>query len=98
MDSIELALKELRLSDTPNISAVAKAYNVNRLTLSRRFNGVSQSIEKKAENQQFLSPQQERTLIQEINRLTERGFPPTVSVIRNTAAQIARKEPGSRWS
>jgi hypothetical protein len=43
MDAIELALKDLRLQDKTNISATARVYNVQRSTLSRRFNKVTNS-------------------------------------------------------
>ena len=37
MDVIELALKELRLLNNLNISAIIKLYNIDRFILSRRY-------------------------------------------------------------
>ena len=55
MDSIEAALESLKLQDTPDISATARLYNVQRSTLSRRFNGVSRPATVRYQEQQLLS-------------------------------------------
>lgn len=98
MDSIELALKELKLSDNPNISAIAKVYNVDRSVLSRRFNGVTQSAAVARQKQQLLHPQQEQDLVKYINKLTDRGIPPTTAMVRNFAEQFAGPRPGNLWT
>lgn len=98
MDSIDAALQELKLQDKPNISATAKAYNIDRSTLSRRFNGVAQSKTIQAENSRFLTPKQERDLVQYISTLTERGTCPTPAMVATFARDIAGKEPGRSWS
>ena len=97
MDQIEAALADLRLQDQPNISATAKCYNVNRSTLSKRFNGVQQSKEEGYELQRLLSNAQSNALIKYINTLTERGLPPTNAMVRNFAADIAGRQPGPHW-
>ena len=98
MDSIDKAVQTLTLQDKPNISATAKSYHVDRSTLSRRFHKVSQSHQTKCQNQGLLSPQQERTLVQYINKLTETGIPPTPSMVHNFVYDIVQKHPGSGWS
>ena len=98
MEAIDKALQCLNLSDNPNISTVAKQYNVNRATLSRRYRGVTASKTVKHQNQQFLSPTQERRLVKYINELTRRLILPTPAMICNFARDIARKEPSRGWS
>jgi hypothetical protein len=98
MDPIELALKDLKLQNTKNISAVAKLHGVDRSTLSRRFNGVTNPAKMQHEKQQLLSPQQEKELIEYINMLTKRGTLPTTAIVRNFAGDIAGKLPGRCWS
>jgi hypothetical protein len=98
MTPTEEALAELNSCNKPNISATAKKYHVDRKNLSKRFYGTSQSATLKHSSQQFLSIQQERTLIAYINQLTELGLPPTPSMLRNFAYDIAQKEPGKNWS
>ena len=98
MESIELALEDLTLQDKPNISATAKKYEIERSTLSRRFNKVTTSKAVKAQRQQLLSKAQEQALCDYITKLTERGIPPTVYMVRNFAYEIANKEPSRKWS
>ena len=98
MEPIEAALAALKLQDTKNISAVAKLHGVDRSTLSRRWNGVTNPAKVKHQKQQLLSPQHEKDLVQYINKLTERGIPPTTSMVRNFARELANKRPGKNWS
>ena len=98
MDSITAALEDLRLQDKPNIAATAKKYEVQRSTLSRRFNKVTQSKPDAVAQQRLLSEQQEQTLVQYINRLTDISIPPTVYIVRTFAGNIVGKLPGRGWS
>jgi uncharacterized protein YoaH (UPF0181 family) len=98
MDAIKLALQDLRLSDKPNISATAKLYNVDRSTLSRRHRNVTNPKPICHEKEQLLSHQQEQDLVEYINKLTEKGLPPTTAMVRNFAEEIAGKRPGNSWS
>jgi hypothetical protein len=94
----EEALAELNRYEKPNIFATAKKYHVDRKNLSKRFYGTSQSATLKHSSQQFLLIQQERTLIAYVNQITGLGLPPTPSMLRNLAYDIAQKEPGKNWS
>jgi hypothetical protein len=98
MDQIEAALRELTLQDTPNITAVAKKHGCNRTTLSRRFRKVTVSKHAAYNKQKFLNDIQSKSLIKYINDLTERGLPPTVTMVRNIAAGIAGRLPGVNWA
>jgi hypothetical protein len=85
MDPIELALKDLRLSDKPNITATVKVYNVDRSNLSRRFNNVTNLQPMCHKNKQLLCRQQEQDLVNYINKLTDKGLLPTTAIVRNFA-------------
>ena len=98
MDVIERALQSLRLQNKPNISATAEEFHVNRSTLSKQFNTGQQSRKQKAQNQCLLSTPQERDLVVYINGLTERGLPPTPSMVRNFVYELVAKWPGKSWS
>jgi hypothetical protein len=98
IDAIELAIQDLRFLDKPNISATAKLYNVDRSTLSRRHREVTNPKPKCHEKEQLLGHQQEQDLVEYINKLTERGLPPTTAMVRNFAEQIAGRRPGNGWS
>jgi hypothetical protein len=98
MAPIDEALKELSLLDKPNITAVANNYGVERSTLSRRYRKVNQAAYVAAEDKRFLTAQQEQSLVNYINKLTDRGLPPTPAMLRNFAYDLAGKEPGKCWS
>ena len=95
MEPIELALKDLRLQDKPNVSTTADKYNVNRSTLSRRFNKQTNPTKMATQKSQLLHPQQEKDLVIFINKKTEQGVPPTTAMVRNCAEQLAKKRPGN---
>ncbi|KAI7973275.1 hypothetical protein EIK77_004552 [Talaromyces pinophilus] len=101
MDSYELALQALRSlppGEKPNISLVARTYGVDQSNLSRRYRGVTGSKEAQYNNQRLLSNEQSRALINYINQLTERGLPPTNSMLANFARDICGKAPGKNWA
>jgi hypothetical protein len=100
MAPIDLALEELRSlkpGEKVNITKIAEKYGVNRSTLSRRFNGVTRSKQAHYNNQQFLNDEQSNTLVKWVNRLTERGLPPTRQTLANLAKDITGVEPGKNW-
>jgi hypothetical protein len=90
-------LKSLKLGEKPNISATARKYGVDRSTLSKRFRGVQRSRAHYDNNQRLLDPQQTKTLIEWINKLTERGLPPSKPILRNFAKELSGREPGKNW-
>ena len=97
-ERINRAITELESSNRINISATARHWGVAQSTLSRRFRGktVSNTIAT-SEGRQLLNTAQEKTLIQYINKLTERGFPPTPQLVRNFAQQIIKYDVGENW-
>jgi hypothetical protein len=98
MTSIDAALQELTLDPSKKISTVAESHGVNRSTLSRRWRGVTKNKAEAYQDQRLLTLPQEKKLIQHINRLTDRGLPPTVSMVCNMAYEIGGREPGKSWS
>jgi hypothetical protein len=87
----------LRSQEKPNILQTAKKHNVDRTTLSRRWNGVTESKRAGYDAQRLLTTAQSNSLINYINDLTERALPPTNAMVRNFAAQIAQRQPGPHW-
>jgi len=96
--SIEAALADLALQDSPNYTATAKKFNINRTTLSRRHRGITTSVKESKQTTSILSNQQEKKLIRYINKLTERGIPFPNAMIRGFAYNISGKQPGKNWS
>ena len=80
--------------EKPNVNATAKKHGCKQSTLQRRWTGVTGSRADYEESRRFLNNQQVKTLIKEINRLSERGTPPTVAMVRTFAGNIAYKLPG----
>jgi hypothetical protein len=101
MGSIEAALEDLNSlepGEQPNYTFFAKKHNVNRVTLSRRHQGIQGTRAAHHEEQQLLTNQQEKTLVKEINRLSGRGLYISTCMLRNFAWEISRKEPGKNWA
>jgi len=101
MASMELALAALRSADPgekPNISLVARTYGVSQSGLYKRFHGITGSKEEHYNTQRILTTSQSKALIKWINQLTERGLPPTNSMLANFAREISGKEPGKNWA
>jgi AraC-like DNA-binding protein len=71
----DAALEELDNSEAPNIAEVARKYNLNKSTLSRRFRGVTVSRQEATFiHKILLSDSQEDILIQYINHQASRGL------------------------
>ena len=93
------ALAALELCDVPNYSAIAKEYRVRRTTLMRRHKGQTRPrADFLSESVQCLTNEQEEVLIKHINRMTERGMPPTSQIVKNLAEEIIGKPVGKNWT
>src|SRR2546423_860134 len=85
---IELALADLNQQDKPNLLGTARRYGLVESTLRRRWKGQSMSRQAaSSEYKQRLTFAQEESLVQQINRLTDRGLPPTSRIVRNLAEE-----------
>lgn len=92
------AIADLESQSRPNIAATAKRFNVARTTLSDRFKGKSTTIEDvNSYVRQQLTQTQEEALIAYVNKLNDRGFPPTPQILKNIAESIAHSTLGRNW-
>ena len=92
------ALAEIESCSKPNYSAIARKYQLERTTLSKRAKGQTTSREEfQSERHQCLTNVQERVLIDQINRLTDRGIPPTSQMVKNFAEEIIGRAVGKNW-
>ena len=91
MDKALAAIEALGPGESFTYADIARRYGVQRSTLSRRHRGVEGTSEAQAINQQKLNPQQEYKLVLYINKLNERGLPPTRDIIRNFASEVAKE-------
>src|SRR5450432_2274710 len=84
-----LALEDLRKQIIPNFSSTSRRFQVNRITLVRRFKDTQQNRRiASSETRQCLSLAQEETLIRFINNLTDRSLPPTSQIVHNVAEEL----------
>ena len=95
---IESAIAELKSQVKPNISATARKWGLERTTLAKRFSGQTASrATYLSEQRQCLTNEQEEQLISQINRLTDRGIPPTTQMVKNLAKEIIGRSVGKNW-
>ena len=90
---MEKALAELESSEEPNYTATAKKYHLVPSTLIRRaqFKTTSRAVFQ-SQVHQCLTNAQERVLINQINRLTDRGIPSTSQMVQNFAEEIIGRD------
>jgi transposase-like protein len=91
MPSIEDELASLALQDSVNYAQTAREFGVDRSTLSRRHREVTRSRQELTESQMLLTRTLEEWLVDYINKLSKRSFPPTSQMVHNSAAEIAKK-------
>jgi hypothetical protein len=91
------AIESLKPEESFSYAQIARDFGVEPTTLARRHRGASSTRNIKIQNQLALHPQQEEQLVRYIQRLTEQGIPPTRSMIRNFASQVAKKQLGYHW-
>src|SRR5450432_2808112 len=93
-----LALEDIRKQTIPNFSSTARRFQVNRITLVRRFKGTQQNRRiASSETKQCLSLAQEETLIRFINNLTDRSLPPTSQIVYNAAEELIKRPVHKSW-
>jgi hypothetical protein len=94
-EAIKKALAELESSSKPNYTEIAQKYEIGRHALSRRHQGQTTSRHDFfSSHRQCLTDIQEELLIDQINRLTDRGIPPTSQMVKNFAEEIIRHAVG----
>jgi Tc5 transposase DNA-binding domain len=97
-DRINAALDALDSQTVLNYAAAARAHNIDRTTLSRRYKGKTVSrAEANSTYRQRLNDVQEDTLLRYIDTLTDRHIPPTSQNVRNLAEEILKGLVGKNW-
>ena len=97
-EDMKAALAEIELSKDPNYREIARRFNLTYTTLLRHAKGMTRSrAEFQSEINQNLNDIQECILIKQINRLTDRGIPPTSRMVKNFTEEIIGREVGKNW-
>jgi hypothetical protein len=97
-EAIDAAVAAIRRGEFTHYSQAAKYYKCDRTSVSKRIRGLTKT--RKEANSFFLqclTDTQEDVLIQRINRLTDRGMPPTSSIVKSLAEEIRGKPVGKNW-
>ena len=90
---VTAAVLVIRRGEFKDYSNAAKKYHCSHTAIIRRIKGETKTRqEANSFYNQCLTNDQEETLISRINKLTDRGLPPTTQIIRNLAEEI-RGEP-----
>ena len=93
------AIEDLKSQDRVNYSKTAKKWKVKRTTLAKRYKGQTGTIQEKCSTiHKRLTNEQELVLIEQINKLTLRGIPPTCRIVRNLAEEVAGGSVGKNWN
>ena len=95
MQAIDKALKDLASQESPNYSTTARKHSIYRTTLLRRYRCLARSRAINIVNiKSLLTPQQEKELVNYINKLLVFRLPPVILIIWNFAFNIPKKMPG----
>lgn len=95
---INAAVDAIRRGDFTTYSAATDFHNVDRTAVSRRMRGLTKTRkDATAFYHQALSTIEEELLISHINKLTDRGMPPTSQIVKNLAEEIRGAEVGKNW-
>lgn len=97
MAPIDKAIEALQGPNPPTQASVALLYGIKPSTLSRRVRGITTSKVEANSNKSLLTKPQQLLLVAYINKLCGYGLSPTPAMVRNFAAEIARKQPGKNW-
>jgi len=84
-----LALQALNNDKNLSVSATAKIYNVNRITLTRR-RASKPTRHNTMPNSRRLTDSEEKAIIQYVVKLVTRAFPPRLRSIEDIANQLLR--------
>jgi Tc5 transposase DNA-binding domain len=95
---IQAAIADLESQERVNYAGTAKKWNLDRTTLTRRYRGETVSNQDATSYaRRQLTDVQEKTLIQYINKLSNRGLPPTPQIVKNLAEEISQTKLGPNW-
>ncbi|EOA89015.1 uncharacterized protein SETTUDRAFT_106320 [Exserohilum turcica Et28A] len=94
MTAIEKALAAINsqgLEGQISYYTAAKIYSVAASTLTRRHQNKTRSRAAAAHPRQLLSPQQEKYLVQHIEKLSKRSTPPSQEIIKKYVTNIIKR-------
>jgi transposase-like protein len=95
---IQAAISDLESQDRVNYAAIARKWEIDRSTLSRRHRGeTGPNRDATSYARRQLTDTQEDILIGHINKLSDRGLPPTPQIVKNIAEEIAHVTLGKNW-
>jgi hypothetical protein len=95
---INTALEEVRNTESPNYAAIADKHGVHRSTLSRRARGVTRSREEFTSDElKLLTNGQEEVLLNNIDRLDEKGLFITPRILRSIVEELVGHSIGKNW-
>jgi hypothetical protein len=96
---ISQAVAAIRAGKFVDYSKAAAHFGVDRTSVSKRVRGLTKTRqEANSFFLQCLTNDQEEVLIGHINKLTDRGMPPTSQVVHNLAEEIRGCEVGKNWA
>lgn len=90
-----LALQAYRKGQFSSIRQAALSYNVPPSNLEHRLKGRVARVDSRANNHK-LTPTEEEALLQWILSMDERGYPPTISALRDAARLLLQQRVGSK--
>src|SRR5437899_1727456 len=93
-ERIEAAIRAIRSGKEPNVPAASEAFDVNRRTLYRRLAGTSVSRAAAHEDQQRLTPPEEKAIVKWCFSQDDLGFPPRLDMVKDMAAHLEAKRTG----
>ena len=94
-ERIAAAIADLKSQDRLNIAATARNYDLKRETLSKRFRGETGTIkDANSYSRKRLTNTQEEVLIKYVNKLNDRGFPPTPQILKNIVESVVKESLG----
>src|SRR5207248_7946356 len=101
-DRMEAAIADLKSQKQSgkrvNYAAAARKWKLKQpTTLRRRYLGLSTSRAESISKSHKLTSIQEEALIGHINKLTDRGFPPTPQILKNIAEELSKTKLGHNW-
>jgi hypothetical protein len=95
---ISKAKAAIESGECANYAEAARKFKIDRTSVSKRCRGKTRSKSQfLSENHQCLTTDQEELLISHINKLTDRGMPPTTQIVKNLAEEIRGSSVYKNW-
>jgi len=96
--AMKAALAVIESQGVGKYREIAREHKLVHTTLIRRWKGQTRSrADFQSEVNQNLTNEQERLLVKQINRLTERHIPPTSQMVKNSAEEMIGRAVGKNW-